>query len=83
MDSREQEEILYRLDERTKRVDEKLNDLDERVAENSVTIENHDERISENEDNLNTAWHVIRGIGAGLLAIFSGAGAKLAGLLHI
>jgi hypothetical protein len=39
MDEDEMEEILYRLDERTKRVDDKLNRLDRETTKNSKDID--------------------------------------------
>lgn len=83
MDDQEQEEILYRLDERTKRVDDHLNRLDRRVAENEREIEDHDERISQNEDSVNTARKAVGGLGAALTAGAGGTIAKLAGLIKL
>lgn len=79
MDKKEHEEILYRLDERTKRVDEHLNRLDERVAENSEKLANHDDRIQSNTADVKTG----KGLLAFIAAAISGIVAKLAGMLHL
>lgn len=80
MDEKEKEEVLYRLDERTKRVDEHLTRLDDRIQKNRENLQNHDKRIDDNEASLWAVGKVVQGIGGALLALFSGLGAKLAGL---
>jgi t-SNARE complex subunit (syntaxin) len=67
----ERDEILYRLDERTKRVDEHLNRLDERVEENEQTIDNIDSRLSDAEKDVNTAKGVLAFLSAGVSAIIA------------
>lgn len=83
MDEKEQEEILYRLDERTKRVDDHLNRLDSRVRKNRQSLNNHDERISENENFLATIWRVTKATGAAMVGLVSGIGAQVAGILQL
>jgi hypothetical protein len=83
MDENEREEILYRLDERTKRVDEKLSNFDDRISENREDIETNDERITANSGFLDTLWTGMKVAGAATLAAFSGVGAYLADLIHL
>lgn len=82
MDKQEHEEILYRLDERTKRVDDYLNRLDERVAENSKELDYHNERINENEVFIDQAWRFTKTAGAAIAAGVSGAVAAIVSYLH-
>lgn len=54
MDERERDEILWRLDERTKRVDDHLNRLDKRMEDVEESVEQHDDRINDNENSIDT-----------------------------
>lgn len=83
MDEKERDEILYRLDERTKRVDDHLDRLDKRleVLENEVEV--HDERIADNEDWIQTANKAATYGGSTVLAGISALLARLAGFIKI
>lgn len=73
MDDKERDEILYRLDERTKRVDDHLNRLDKRVAQNEESIEDLHDEVQSNADDISTAKKVL----GGLVTLLSGALAKV------
>lgn len=79
MDDSERDEILYRLDERTKRVDERLTQLDERVSENEEDIDVIAARAQRNESALNFG----KGVLGVLATALSGLAAKVAGLIHL
>lgn len=83
MDDKEQEEILYRLDERTKRVDEYLDRHSMRIAALEETADDHEERLSDGENFRSNVWTGAKGFGAAVLAAISGAGAWIAGIFHI
>ena len=67
MDQSERDELLYRLDERTERVDMHLRRIDERVEENSESIDRLEDIVSDHEDELNLAKKALAGI-AGLVS---------------
>lgn len=81
MDEQEKEEILYRLDERTKKVDENLTRLSGRVAENERSLDEQDDRITSNRNNLSLINNAARVFGVTLLALMSGGGALAIGLI--
>lgn len=83
MDDQERDEILYRLDTRTKRVDEHINRLDERLDEHEAVLNDHDEQLSEHENTIDNMRKVGGGIGSAILALLGGIGAKIAGFLHL
>jgi len=83
MDSKERDEILYRLDERTKRVDDHLARLDERLKNVEIDVEDHDYRINENEDDLEIITKTTKSIGGTAVAILSAIFAKLIGVLEV
>lgn len=83
MDEKEQEEILYRLDERTKRVDDYLERHDRRISALETVSEDHEERLSDGENFRSNVWTGAKGLGAAVLAAISGAGAWLSGIFHI
>lgn len=83
MDDQEMEEILYRLDERTKRVDEHLDRLDRQVRENRQTNQDHEERITDNEHTLGTMSRGLKGLAGAVMALFSGAGATFMGFINL
>lgn len=81
MDDSEHEEILYRLDERTKRVDDHLNRLDRRLAEAEEELDHLDERVDENRNTLTILTKGAASIGTIITAGISGIFAKLFGLI--
>lgn len=81
MDSVEQEEILYRLDERTKRVDEQLERINSSIEKHDKEINSLHSKIVENENSINNMSSAAKIGGATLLAIISGIGAKIFGLI--
>lgn len=83
MDQQERDELLWRLDERTKKVDDHLSRLDERLEEAEEDIDEHDEKISSNEDSIRVIKKAASAGGTGIFAFLSAIGAKVAGLLHI
>lgn len=83
MQDKERDEILYRLDERTKRVDEHLDRLERRIANIEKQTDAHEERINDNEDAISTARKGVAGVGSALLAAIGGAAARIAGVLQI
>lgn len=79
MQEREKEEILYRLDERTKRVDENLDRLDDRVTENSAQIDSLETTSDRNRRDIQYGKAII-----GFLSmVVSSVTAKVVGLLHL
>lgn len=83
MDEKERDEILYRLDEGTKRVEGHLNRIDSRLGEIEDTVDDHEARISDNEDIIETYNKMAGGAGAALLAAITGAAAKIMGLIRL
>lgn len=79
MDEEEREEILIRLDERTKKVDDTIERLEQRTRENSEAIETNAEQIQANSDQLKAGKGIIGFIGM----ILSGLAAKVVGILHL
>lgn len=83
MDQGERDKILYRLDERTKRVDGHLRRLDQRVEEVEEEIESHDDRITDNEGTLRLITKAGTGfVGLATTAIAAGV-AKVLEILPI
>lgn len=80
MDEQEREEILYRLDERTKRVDDYLERHDRRISALETVSDDHEERLSDGENFRSNVWTGAKGTGAAVIAFLSGAGAWLAGI---
>lgn len=80
MEEKERDEILYRLDERTKRVDDHLNRLDERVSKNEQQINKNDDRITRNSSFLDTIWTATKATGAVVAGLISGIAGALFGL---
>lgn len=72
MDEQEKEEVLYRLDERTKRVDEKFDKLERQVAKNEKQIRDNKETVEYHDTTLNHIKWVVGGIGSILVATISG-----------
>lgn len=83
MDERQRDEILWRLDERTKRVDDHLERLDRRVAEAENELDEHDNRIQVNEEQLSLIAKAGGGTLAFLTTTISAIAAKLAGIIKI
>lgn len=81
MDDSERDQILARLDARTKRVDEHLDRFEDKFDEHEEKLDNHDERISDNEDAVRDGRRLASALGAAIIAGISGIGAKLAGFL--
>jgi hypothetical protein len=75
-DSRKEErEILYRLDERTERMDKRQERIHGRVVSNTDQLAKHDDKIQRNTTIINA---VTFGLGSVVTALV----AKLQGLLH-
>lgn len=81
MDQKQRDEILWRLDERTKKVDDHLNRLDERLEEAEKDITKNSEEISDNSDSIELIAKTTRAAGALFAAVISGIGARLGGIL--
>jgi hypothetical protein len=79
MDETEKEEILYRLDERTERVDENLDRLDDKVRKNEQEIHRIDNDTKRNSQHLHTAGRVIGFLSASVAALI----AKVLGVLGL
>lgn len=79
MDEKEQDEILWRVDERTKRIDDHLENIDGRVQENGEDINEVQKDVQKNENDINTIKAAGGGIFTLLTAGLSGALAKLGG----
>lgn len=62
MDSKEQEEILYRLDERTERVDAHLKRLEKEVAENSKDIDDLQSSVDKNTTIIGGVGTAVTGV---------------------
>jgi chaperonin cofactor prefoldin len=69
MDEQEKEEILYRLDERTKRVDNHLARLDNRVSENEDELRDLKSKTTKNTRDINYGKGLIGAIGTTTLAL--------------
>lgn len=83
MDEKERDEILYRLDERTKRVDDHLKRLDERVSEVESELEKQDHRITQNESMLGTIDRAVKFVLSTIVASVGAVMAKIAGLIRL
>lgn len=77
MDEDEKERILYRLDTRTRRVDEQINRIDEKVSENEEDIEQIKTTVLSNKKDLTYGKGVMGFIASAVAAI----SAKIIGLL--
>lgn len=67
------EELLYRLDERTMRIEQRvqhqMTDIEEQVAENQEQINTLDNRVLKNTTKFQGLMAALGGIGTGLLAV--------------
>lgn len=79
MDEQEKEEILYRLDERTERVDQNLDRLDDKVRKNEQEIRKIDNETKRNSQHLHTAGRVLGFLSASVAAV----AAKVLGVLGL
>jgi hypothetical protein len=81
MDDQEQEELLYRLDERTERIEDELlrriNELENEASANRGRLDQQDDRLQSVEKDLSTARYLI----GGLVTLLSGATAKILNLI--
>lgn len=73
MDEQERDELLWRLDERTKRVDENLDRLHEKTKENRDAIDELEEIVGEHESEIALARKALLGLGG----VVSAAAAKV------
>lgn len=71
----EEKEILYRLDERTERMDGRMDWMQREIGANSDLLDEHDNRIQRNTTFLNAIT-----FSAG--SLFTALIAKLQGLIH-
>lgn len=69
MDQNERDEILYRLDERTKKVDDHLERLDQRVAENEERIDELTTTVNKNSGNIKVAKRALAVLASAATAI--------------
>lgn len=69
MDEQEKEEILYRLDERTKRVDNHLARLDNRVSENEDELKELKSQTNRNSRDISYGKGLIGAIGTATFTI--------------
>lgn len=79
MDEMEQEELLYRLDERTERIEQehmrRLKEVERDVAKNQAATESNEKRIQRNETH-------VKYMTGGISTLVGAVIAKLAGLLQ-
>lgn len=68
MDEDERDEILYRLDTRTKRVDNHLNRLDERVENVENDVDKLENIARSNKQDINAGKGIIGALAAALTA---------------
>lgn len=83
MKESERDEILWRLDERTKKVDDHLERLDQRVEENEKQLDKHNNRITDNEATLETVTKAGGGLIGFIVTTVSGILAHIGGFLKI
>lgn len=73
MDEKEREELLYRVDERTERMEDelmrRLNDVEKKASENSGRIKHVKEDTAKNKKEVNNIKAVIGAIGAAIIAL--------------
>jgi len=79
MDEDEKERILYRLDARTKRVDENINRIDEKVSDNEDDIEEIKTVTLKNRKDLKYG----KGVMGFIASTVAGIAAKIIGILSI
>lgn len=78
MNDDERDEILIRVDERTKRIDDALSNLRDDISENEQDIDAVEEKVTSNSTDIKTG----KGILAGLATLTSALLAKVAGLIQ-
>lgn len=82
MDGQEHDELLYRLDERTARIEQehlrRLEKVEKATTKNRAKIDSLDDRVQKNETKINIAAGGIGAAGAGVAAWT----AKILGLLR-
>lgn len=79
MEEDEMEEILYRLDERTKRVDDHLTRLERSVKENEKDLRELNQLTDRNSRDINYGKAIIGGLVAAMTAITT----RIIGLLNV
>lgn len=83
MDEREKEELLYRVDERTERMEDelmrRLNDVEKEVAETRGRLNAVEEKTTSNTKDVKNIKAVIGAIAAGITTV----AAKTFEILHI
>lgn len=79
MQEREMEELLYRLDERTMRIEDGLEEIREVNARQEKELDDLDSRVQKNETKIKGAL----GLLGGTASLSTGALAKVLGILRI
>jgi uncharacterized coiled-coil protein SlyX len=78
MDEKEKERILYRLDARTKRVDERLDELNERVSQNEQELDSLEATAGQNQQDIMYG----KGVLAFIVSAITAFGVRLMGLIN-
>lgn len=85
MDGQEHDELLYRLDERTERIEKehlrRLENVEDNVARNYGLIQTIDDRVQRNETKINIASGSMGAVAAGIAAWTAKALGLLRGII--
>lgn len=79
----EEREILYRLDERTERIDKEMKRINHRTTRVEDRLESHDKAIDENRSNIRRNTTIINAVTFGLGSVFTAAYARLQGFFPL
>jgi len=83
MDDAERDQVLARLDNRTKRVDEHIDRFEDKLKEHEEQLDDHESRIQTTESDVRNAKVLLGALGTGLLAMLSNISAKVLSILPI
>lgn len=70
MDDKEAREVLYRVDERTRNIEEKLDNIGDQTEKNRREIHNLWEKTNTNSQSINTAKAFLGLLGTAVSAVF-------------
>ena len=82
-DRAEEREILYRLDERTERIDKEMKRINQRTTRVEDRLEAHDKAIDQNRSDVRRNTTIINALTFGLGSLVTAIYAKLQGLIHL
>lgn len=78
----EEREILYRLDERTERIDKEMSQINERTTRVEDRLQAHDAAIDDNRSDIRRNTTILNAVTFGLGGLLTAVYAKIQGLIH-